>query len=130
MTNGLQGGIGQLVAGLCTRRWLKLLHSTLGTTQHVIEVDPEIARMEGMRVADVPEYDDPKPDLVKITEHGIRYAVDNGANLLIPVPGGVLVRAADGTLLGAVGVSGDTSDNDEIAAVAGIEAAGLVAQPD
>lgn len=49
---------------------------------------------------------------------------------LIPVPGGVLVRNAAGTLLGAVGVSGDTSDNDEAAAVAGIEAAGLQAQPD
>lgn len=45
---------------------------------------------------------------------------------LIPVPGGVLVR--DGaTLLGAVGVSGDTSDNDEAAALAGIAAAGLTA---
>jgi len=49
---------------------------------------------------------------------------------LIPVPGGVLVRDREGTLLGAVGVSGDTSDNDEAAAVAGIEAADLVAQPD
>lgn len=49
---------------------------------------------------------------------------------LIPVPGGVLVRDADGALLGAVGVTGDTSDNDELAAVGGIEAAGLVAQPD
>jgi uncharacterized protein GlcG (DUF336 family) len=49
---------------------------------------------------------------------------------LIPVPGGVLVRDPSGTLLGAVGVSGDTSDNDETAAVAGIEAAGLRAQPD
>ncbi|MBM7804449.1 uncharacterized protein GlcG (DUF336 family) [Geodermatophilus bullaregiensis] len=49
---------------------------------------------------------------------------------LIPVPGGVLVRDPSGTLLGAVGVSGDTSDNDEAAAVAGIEAAGLQAQPD
>lgn len=48
---------------------------------------------------------------------------------LIPVPGGVLVRDADGTLLGAVGISGDTSDNDEAAAVEAIEA-GLVAQPD
>lgn len=47
---------------------------------------------------------------------------------LIPVPGGVLVRGADGSLLGAVGVTGDSSDNDEAAAVAGIEAAGLVAQ--
>ncbi len=49
---------------------------------------------------------------------------------LIPVPGGVLVRNEAGTLLGAVGISGDTSDNDEAAALAGIEAAGLVAQPD
>jgi uncharacterized protein GlcG (DUF336 family) len=48
---------------------------------------------------------------------------------LIPVPGGVLVHNADGLLLGAVGVSGDTSDNDEAAAVAGIESAGLVAEP-
>ncbi|GAA1998979.1 GlcG/HbpS family heme-binding protein [Nocardioides kribbensis] len=49
---------------------------------------------------------------------------------LVPVPGGVLVRDADGALLGAVGVTGDTSDNDEAAAVAGIEGAGLTAQPD
>jgi uncharacterized protein GlcG (DUF336 family) len=48
---------------------------------------------------------------------------------LIPVPGGVLVRDAD-LLIGAVGVSGDTSDNDEAAAIAGINGAGLVAQPD
>ena len=43
---------------------------------------------------------------------------------LVPVPGGVLILHGD-TLLGAVGVSGDTSDNDEACAVAGIEAAGL-----
>lgn len=49
---------------------------------------------------------------------------------LVPVPGGVLIRTDDGTLLGAVGVSGDNSDNDEAAALAGIAAAGLVAQPD
>lgn len=47
---------------------------------------------------------------------------------LIPVPGGVLVRDSGGALLGAVGISGDTSDNDEAAALAGIEAAGLVAE--
>jgi uncharacterized protein GlcG (DUF336 family) len=47
---------------------------------------------------------------------------------LIPVAGGVLIRDAKGGLLGAVGVSGDTSDNDELAAVAGIEAAGLKAE--
>ena len=49
---------------------------------------------------------------------------------LVPVPGGVLVQDVDGVLLGAVGVTGDTSDNDEAAAVAGIEGAGLVAQLD
>jgi uncharacterized protein GlcG (DUF336 family) len=49
---------------------------------------------------------------------------------LVPVPGGVLARDPDGALVGAVGVSGDTSDNDEAAAVAGLESAGLVAQPD
>ena len=45
---------------------------------------------------------------------------------LVPVPGGVLIQDG-GDLLGAVGVSGDTSDNDEACAVAGIEAAGLKA---
>jgi len=46
---------------------------------------------------------------------------------LVPVPGGVLIRSKDGELLGAVGVTGDISDNDEQCAVAGIEAVGLVA---
>jgi uncharacterized protein GlcG (DUF336 family) len=48
---------------------------------------------------------------------------------LVPVPGGVLVKDAAGTLLGAVGVSGDTSDNDEAAALAGIKAAGFTGDP-
>jgi uncharacterized protein GlcG (DUF336 family) len=47
---------------------------------------------------------------------------------LVPVPGGVLVRDSEGALIGAVGVTGDSSDNDEAAAVAGIEAAGLTAE--
>ncbi|ACL60919.1 GlcG/HbpS family heme-binding protein [Methylobacterium nodulans] len=46
---------------------------------------------------------------------------------LVPVPGGVLIRR-EGRVLGAVGISGDTSDNDETAAVAGIEAAGFQAE--
>ena len=46
---------------------------------------------------------------------------------LVPVPGGVLVRDAAGSTIGAVGVTGDSSDNDESAAVAGIEAAGFTA---
>jgi uncharacterized protein GlcG (DUF336 family) len=46
---------------------------------------------------------------------------------IIALPGGVLIRNGTGALLGAVGISGDTSDNDEICAVAGIQAAALVA---
>ena len=45
---------------------------------------------------------------------------------MVPVPGGVLIQSG-GFLLGAVGISGDTSDNDEACAIAGIEAAGLKA---
>ncbi len=44
---------------------------------------------------------------------------------VVPVPGGVLVRDRKGAVIGAVGVTGDTSDNDAAAAVAGIEAAGF-----
>ncbi|NVN87200.1 MAG: heme-binding protein [Rhodopseudomonas sp.] len=46
---------------------------------------------------------------------------------LVPVPGGVLIHDQAGALLGAIGISGDTSDNDEACALAGIEAAGLKA---
>lgn len=49
---------------------------------------------------------------------------------LVPVPGGVLVKDAAGSVVGCVGVSGDTSDNDELAAIAGIKAVSLVPQPD
>ena len=45
---------------------------------------------------------------------------------ILSVPGGVFIRDGDGRLLGAVGVTGDASLNDEAAAVAGIAAAGLV----
>lgn len=48
---------------------------------------------------------------------------------LVPVPGGVLIRNTAGRLVGVVGVSGDTSDNDEASAMAGIAAAGLAADP-
>ena len=48
---------------------------------------------------------------------------------LIPVPGGVLIRAAGGEIAGVVGVSGDISDNDEACAIAGIAAAGFAADP-
>jgi uncharacterized protein GlcG (DUF336 family) len=47
---------------------------------------------------------------------------------LIPVPGGVLVEDA-GVTIGAVGISGDTSDKDEYCAIEAIKAAGFVSEP-
>ena len=48
---------------------------------------------------------------------------------LVPVPGGVLIRDDAGSIIGAVGITGDTSDNDEACAIAGVKAAGLQADP-
>ena len=51
-----------------------------------------------------------------------------GPQGMIPAAGGIIVVDGAGVPLGAVGVTGDNSDNDEICALAGIEAAGLKAQ--
>jgi uncharacterized protein GlcG (DUF336 family) len=48
---------------------------------------------------------------------------------IVTNPGGILIRDAGGDVIGAVGLSGDTADNDEICGIAGIEAAGLKADP-
>ena len=47
----------------------------------------------------------------------------------VPVPGGVLVEDGESTTIGAVGISGDTSDKDEYCAIEAIRAAGLVPEP-
>jgi len=47
---------------------------------------------------------------------------------VVPVPGGVLVRNGRGAVIGAVGVTGDSSENDAICAIAGIEAAKFEAE--
>ena len=47
---------------------------------------------------------------------------------MVPSPGGVLI-AEGGQVVGAVGISGDTGDNDEVCALAGIQAAGLAGIP-
>ena len=52
-------------------------------------------------------------------------AISNGR--MVPVAGGVLIKNAQNEIIGSIGISGDTSDNDEICAVAGVTAAGLVA---
>jgi uncharacterized protein GlcG (DUF336 family) len=48
---------------------------------------------------------------------------------IVTNPGGVLIRDGGGDVIGAVGISGDTSDKDEACALAGIAAAGLKADP-
>lgn len=63
-----------------------------------------------------------QPSFVAAASH-----VTGGA--LVPVPGGVLLKSRGEILLGSVGASGDTSDNDERVVLAGIEAAGLVGDP-
>jgi uncharacterized protein GlcG (DUF336 family) len=54
----------------------------------------------------------------------------NGAfqGQVVPVPGGVLIRDARQNIIGGVGVTGDLSDNDEICAIAGVEAINLTAE--
>jgi uncharacterized protein GlcG (DUF336 family) len=59
-----------------------------------------------------------RPHFVAAVTHAV-------GGTLVPVPGGVLIKTADGAIAGAVGISGDTSDNDEAAAMAGIAAAGF-----
>jgi uncharacterized protein GlcG (DUF336 family) len=50
---------------------------------------------------------------------------DMSGGRMVPVPGGVLIRSDAGDILGAVGVTGDTSENDEACAIHGISSAGL-----
>ena len=71
----------------------------------------------------------------EITERAAKFPAFIGAltaasqGRIIPSPGGVLIAGAGGELIGAVGISGDIGDNDEICAIAGIETAGFKAIP-
>jgi uncharacterized protein GlcG (DUF336 family) len=49
---------------------------------------------------------------------------------IFPEGGGALIRSADGTVIGAVGVTGDTEERDEELAYFGIRAAGLKTDED
>jgi uncharacterized protein GlcG (DUF336 family) len=66
-------------------------------------------------------------DISKRAPHFLAAVTHAVGGMLVPVPGGVLVRDPAGRIIGAVGVSGETSDNDEIAAIEGITAAGYAA---
>jgi uncharacterized protein GlcG (DUF336 family) len=72
------------------------------------------SRAIGDMAADRPSF---VASLGPISPHGI-----------IPAAGGVIVVGADKRPIGAIGITGDTSDNDEAAALAGLAAAGLTAQ--
>lgn len=63
-----------------------------------------------------------RPQFVAAVTHAV-------GGSLIPVPGGVLIRDAGGNILGAVGISGENSDNDEAAALAGVAATTWKADP-
>jgi len=65
--------------------------------------------------------------MAKDRPHFMESAIAALKGHVVPVPGGVLIADGSGSVIGAVGISGDTSDNDEAACVAGIEKAGLKA---
>ncbi len=58
---------------------------------------------------------------------GVLAAASDGR--FVPVPGGVLILDAEGSAIGAVGISGDASDRDEYCAIEAIKAAGLAPDP-
>ena len=66
-------------------------------------------------------------DLAAQRPHFVQALTAVAQGRLVPVPGGVLIQDESQAVIGAVGISGDTSDIDEECAVAGIEAAGLTA---
>ena len=70
-----------------------------------------------------------QPHRIKVQAYFVAAVTHAAGGALVPVPGGILIRDAAGTLLGAVGLSGDTSDNDEAAGLAGVAAAELAADP-
>ena len=63
-------------------------------------------------------------DIITREHFGVGLAAASNGRI-IPVAGGVLIVDENGDVAGAVGVTGDSSDNDESCAIAGIEAAGL-----
>ncbi len=61
--------------------------------------------------------------------HFVAALSDISGGKLVPVPGGVIIKDASGSVIGAIGVSGDTSDNDEAAAMDAIKKVGLQGDP-
>ena len=72
------------------------------------------SRQIGVMAAERPQFVDALASLGAMAGVGV-----------VPAAGGVLIQREGGRIVGAVGVTGDTSDNDEICALAGLAAAGL-----
>ncbi|MCG3266668.1 heme-binding protein [Yoonia sp. I 8.24] len=68
--------------------------------------------------------------MARAEQQGYFMAAVNGVygGQVVPVPGGILVRDKRGAVIGAIGVTGDTSDNDVVAGMAGLEGAGLIGE--
>lgn len=62
--------------------------------------------------------------------HFVNSLVGASNGRLVPVAGGVLIRNSEKRIIGAVGTSGDTSDNDETVAIKAIKSAGLLSDPE
>ncbi len=73
--------------------------------------------------------DDPRDRLKERTAFQDALAAASGGRF-VPVPGGVLILDASNDVVGAVGISGDSSDRDEYCAIEGIRAAGYISSPD
>ena len=101
----------------------------------LISIHDEI-RKEGeipwKTLQDYPEFDETFASKSTINQEDddnidMNALIDVAGGRIMPVPGGVLIRDAENNLLGAVGISGDVSDQDERCAIAGIEAVGFFA---
>lgn len=60
----------------------------------------------------------------------MRYLIAASGDRIFPEGGGRLIRDRDGTVIGAVGVTGDTEEQDEELAAHGIHAVGLKTDED
>ena len=103
----------------------------------VIQEDPDGEHQENVLATGMVANSRPRDNMTKIRSPRARPSPPQFFTMLaaasegrmVTNPGGVLIRTAAGDIIGAVGISGDTSDRDEACAIAGIEAAGLKADP-
>ena len=98
-----QDGCGNMRAGVATGKAWGALGMGLPS------------RLIGDRLADRPAFQ----GALSVVSHG----------RFVPVPGGVLISDSEGFAIGAIGISGDTSDRDEFCAIEGIKAADLTPDP-